>query len=254
MNILALETGGAAVGIAALVCGANSAAPLAARTLAQTRQLSSQIIACIDATLRQAGWTLEDVDAVVVGLGPGSWTGLRIGLTTCKTLAQVRGWALCGVPTFDAMAYGIWHAAQEDDAASTLSLPEHFLILATAPCRADEIYGKIYECHSEYLSIVQSEWIGTAELMAAAAGAEALAREIEAPLVLVGAASPAVEVVLAGQKVPSMTFPMTAEVLAVEIGRHGALLLEDEGAADPLALQPLYLAPSAAERNLVNAG
>ncbi|MDQ3812594.1 MAG: tRNA (adenosine(37)-N6)-threonylcarbamoyltransferase complex dimerization subunit type 1 TsaB [Armatimonadota bacterium] len=260
MNILAVDTSGAQAGIAAVQCEATGRAyPLAVRSLAQTRQLSRQIIASIDETVCAASWTLDEIDAVAVGLGPGSWTGLRIGLTTCKTLAQVRGWKLCGVPTFDAMAYAVWHAAHEwDDSEdkgdqSEVQLLENFLLLATAPCRPGEIYGKIYECHPEYLAIVQSEWIGTPQMMVDAVDAEELAREMDAPLVLVGPASPAIEAALSARGTGSVSFPLSVETLSIEIGRHGAVLLENDETANPLDLQPLYLAPSAAERNLANA-
>lgn len=284
MNILAVDTSGAAIGVAAVHYDESGAIePLAVLGLPEARQLSRHLIAAIDAVLESAGWELDDVDALAVGLGPGSWTGLRIGLTTCKTLAQTRNWQLAGVPTFDAMAQGIARqvgylsgedaasdaAAQDElearesnledstnatEDAEDLQLegfPEQFLLLATAPCRPGEIYGKIYECEAEYLTSVQPEWIGSPQLMSDTLETEALARGVEGPLVLVGPGAAEVSELLEQRQQTHFVVSLAIENLVVEIALAGVMALISGQAADPLQLQPLYLAPSAAERNLI---
>ena len=56
--------------------------------------------------LEHLGLTVRDVDALAVGIGPGSWTGTRVGVTTGKVLAFATGKPISGVPSFDAMVYG----------------------------------------------------------------------------------------------------------------------------------------------------
>lgn len=54
--------------------------------------------------LRDAGLALADLDGLVVGLGPGSYTGLRIGLTAAKTLAYASGKPLVGLDSLEVVA------------------------------------------------------------------------------------------------------------------------------------------------------
>src|SRR5262245_65741737 len=62
-------------------------------------------MAAIDNVLRAARWELANVEAFAVALGPGSFTGLRIGLSTVKGLAFATGRPVIGVPTLDALAW-----------------------------------------------------------------------------------------------------------------------------------------------------
>jgi tRNA threonylcarbamoyl adenosine modification protein YeaZ len=60
----------------------------------------------VDALLRQAGAHVGDVDALAVGIGPGSFTGVRIGLATARGLALALGIPVAGVSTLDVLAAG----------------------------------------------------------------------------------------------------------------------------------------------------
>jgi tRNA threonylcarbamoyl adenosine modification protein YeaZ len=60
----------------------------------------------ISAALTDAGVTMADLDAVVVGLGPGPFTGLRVGVVTAATLADARGLPAVGVCSLDAVGSG----------------------------------------------------------------------------------------------------------------------------------------------------
>ncbi len=64
--------------------------------------------------LHVAGASVEDIGTVVVGLGPGTFTGLRIGVATARALAQACGARLVGVPSLEALA---WALAEGDAAA-----------------------------------------------------------------------------------------------------------------------------------------
>jgi tRNA threonylcarbamoyladenosine biosynthesis protein TsaB len=60
----------------------------------------------VDALLRQGGAHPSDVDALAVGIGPGSFTGVRVGLATARALALALGVPVAGVSTLAALAAG----------------------------------------------------------------------------------------------------------------------------------------------------
>jgi tRNA threonylcarbamoyladenosine biosynthesis protein TsaB len=65
---------------------------------------SEKIFDIIDKTLALAGVELKDLDCIAVSSGPGSFTGLRIGLSAAKGLAMGASLPVCLVPTFEALA------------------------------------------------------------------------------------------------------------------------------------------------------
>ena len=87
--------------------------------------------------LTRAGRAPADVSAVVVGTGPGPFTGLRIGLVTARTFAFARGLSVFGVCSLDAMAHQAW---LEDVAGD----PGQSCVVAT-DARRKEVYWARYE-------------------------------------------------------------------------------------------------------------
>ncbi len=64
------------------------------------------LLPAVDRLLKKAGLAAKDLDAVAVSVGPGSFTGLRVGLATAKGLALGAGALLVGVPTLEVLAEG----------------------------------------------------------------------------------------------------------------------------------------------------
>jgi len=65
-----------------------------------------RVLKDVEALLQEAGLEADDVDGIAVGTGPGSYTGLRMGLVTARTLAISLGVPVAGVSTLDALADG----------------------------------------------------------------------------------------------------------------------------------------------------
>jgi tRNA threonylcarbamoyl adenosine modification protein YeaZ len=92
----------------------------------------ARIIEQIDEALAGAGARFGDVAALVVGTGPGSFTGLRIGLATAKTLAYVRGLPMVGIASTDALrhAAGTAGASRETAVVLPAGARDHYLARA----------------------------------------------------------------------------------------------------------------------------
>src|SRR5688572_20388398 len=72
--------------------------------LDSARRTAQTLVPALDVLLRQVAWKPQDVDLIAVTQGPGSFTGLRIGVTTAKTFAYACGAAIVGVNTLAAIA------------------------------------------------------------------------------------------------------------------------------------------------------
>ena len=65
---------------------------------------SEKLMECVDDCLKSAGLALSSIDGIAISIGPGSFTGLRIGLSVAKGLAFATDKPVVGVPTLEALA------------------------------------------------------------------------------------------------------------------------------------------------------
>lgn len=221
MLILALET---STDLCSLALRENGEL-LAELTIRGRQDLCRLLAPRIEQMLREAGRTPADTSAVAVGLGPGSYTGLRIGVATAKTLAQALEKPIVGVSTLEALAVP---AAFLSDA----------LICPVLPAHGEEVFAAVFRARSGRLNR-QTEDL--------AIGRAALAERLEAmrgQLVLTGqveqAAIPLKRSFLASG--PSLAHPCARWVAELAAARL------EHGRPDQLfAIHPQYLRPSAAE-------
>jgi tRNA threonylcarbamoyl adenosine modification protein YeaZ len=97
--VLALDTS-----IVVAVAVARGQAPLAAATIDDPRAHVEQLTPLIASVCREAGVRAGEIDQIVVGVGPGPFTGLRVGIITARMLAEITGAELHGVCGLDAIA------------------------------------------------------------------------------------------------------------------------------------------------------
>jgi tRNA threonylcarbamoyladenosine biosynthesis protein TsaB len=100
--LLALETATGGAGLAV----ARGERVLAELDLAPERPVSEQILPALDTLLGLAGVSLPQIEAFAISIGPGSFTGLRVGLATLKGLAFGVDAPVAAVPTLAALAAG----------------------------------------------------------------------------------------------------------------------------------------------------
>lgn len=137
LTVLAVDTSTdmlacAVARIGAQADGARGVDVLASGDHLCRRHANEQLVNTALDYLSQAGLAMGDVDAVLVGRGPGSFTGVRIGIATAKGLACGLGSALYGASTLDAVAWGAWSAG------------ERGLVAVVGDAMRGEVYPGVY--------------------------------------------------------------------------------------------------------------
>ncbi|MCX7624696.1 MAG: tRNA (adenosine(37)-N6)-threonylcarbamoyltransferase complex dimerization subunit type 1 TsaB [Candidatus Sumerlaeaceae bacterium] len=127
--ILGLESSGRTGGVALVdEQGVRVTAMVTSRALYSQRLLPS-----VDWALQRVGASPKDLKGIAVSLGPGSFTGLRVGLSTAKGLALAHNLPLVGVPTLEALALR----------AAVAGLPNR--ICTVIGDRFEQLYAALYE-------------------------------------------------------------------------------------------------------------
>lgn len=106
---------------------------LASRDHLCRRQANVELVETIDAVLADAGKSMADVGGFLVGRGPGSFTGVRIGISTAKGLARGANVPLMGGSTLDACAWSAWRSGVRGKLA------------VAADAMRGEVYPALYE-------------------------------------------------------------------------------------------------------------
>ena len=102
MNILAIDTSGPTCGVAILSDGVIRFS----QTVLNKRTHSVNLMPMVDAGFSYTGLTLADMDRLACVVGPGSFTGVRLGVSTVKGLAHGIGKPCVAVNALEAMALG----------------------------------------------------------------------------------------------------------------------------------------------------
>jgi tRNA threonylcarbamoyl adenosine modification protein YeaZ len=103
MKILGIKTSGKILSVA--VCEDDSV--LSEITFEANRSHSVDLLPTVKTALEKAALSLSELDGIAVDVGPGSYTGLRIGIATAKGLAFPENIPVCGVSSLEAAAVGI---------------------------------------------------------------------------------------------------------------------------------------------------
>lgn len=124
---------------------------------------AERILPMVERLLGAAGLSLGQLDALAVDRGPGSFTGVRIGISVTQGLAFAADLPVHPVSSLAALAQGAWHAA---GATRVLSLID---------ARMDEIYWGSYVLQDQVMTLSDAEQVSPAELVLPASGVPWLA-------------------------------------------------------------------------------
>ncbi|OMF22347.1 tRNA (adenosine(37)-N6)-threonylcarbamoyltransferase complex dimerization subunit type 1 TsaB [Paenibacillus sp. FSL H8-0548] len=145
VTILALDTATAAMA-AAIVSGEDVRAEI--QTWAE-RNHSVHVVSHIKEMLIKSGLAEESIDAIAVGNGPGSYTGMRIAVSVAKTLAWVWNKPLVAVSSLEAIAYGAWHHALEEQAEGAKAAAGEHWVLPIMDARRGQVYSAGFSMSAE---------------------------------------------------------------------------------------------------------
>lgn len=107
MHVLALDTATPAVTAGVVELTADGCIQRSVRVAHDARKHAELLMPGIVAACDEAGIALGDLAAVVTGVGPGPFTGLRVGMVTAAALGDALGIAVHGVCSLDAIAHGL---------------------------------------------------------------------------------------------------------------------------------------------------
>ena len=146
-RILLLESTTAKLSVA-LAC---DGVVVASRVCEEARLQASLTAPLVKEVLDSQGLTVADCDAVCVGKGPGSYTGLRVGVSTAKGLAFGAGLPLIAVGSLDVLVAGaICHSERSEES----------LIIPMIDARRMEVYTAVFSPDGEQLTPVEAKIIG----------------------------------------------------------------------------------------------
>jgi tRNA threonylcarbamoyladenosine biosynthesis protein TsaB len=130
--VLGLETGAPVAGLALFADGR-----IAAERSQPTTSHGAALPVAVAQLLEEAQVALAGLGAIAVGIGPGSFTGLRVGLCYAKGIALATGCALVGVASLDSLALGALEAAGPAASPGRLLVP-------IVDARKGEVYAALY--------------------------------------------------------------------------------------------------------------
>ncbi|MFA7467395.1 MAG: tRNA (adenosine(37)-N6)-threonylcarbamoyltransferase complex dimerization subunit type 1 TsaB [Desulfotomaculaceae bacterium] len=202
---------------------------LAERMINNKRTHSVNLLPMVRDVLADAGIDKNQLDGIAVCTGPGSFTGLRIGMSTAKSLAQVLNLPIAGIPTLESLAYPLSGQAG--------------LICPVLNARKNELYSALYR--SSGIKLVPL-------LPAFAAGVKELASILEnydEHIIFLGDGLGEYRTELAELLGDQARFAPDCAVFprGAAVAELGLRLIKSGAGSDPLALLPHYIRESEAE-------
>jgi tRNA threonylcarbamoyladenosine biosynthesis protein TsaB len=186
---------------------------------------SERLLAAVDRLLADCGLAPADLEGLAVSVGPGSFTGLRVGLATVKGLAMALDLPIAPVPTLDALAARLPFA----DAP----------VCPILDARKNEVYLSLYRWRGGRMCR-EREYLALPPELAVA--------ELTAPVILLGDGIEACRPWFGGQGDGIRVAPVAQRLpAAATVAALGHAMLAAGGGVGAETLVPLYLRPSEAE-------
>jgi tRNA threonylcarbamoyladenosine biosynthesis protein TsaB len=147
------------------ILGIDTATPYLALGIVENQEVLSELrfnagqthaqilLPNIDRVLKEASLKLEELDGIAISIGPGSFTGLRIGLATAKGLCFALSKPLISVPTLDGLVY-------------SQKSPSYALV-PILDAKKNEVYSAVYHSRDGRIMRVSDYWVTSIEKLVA---------------------------------------------------------------------------------------
>ena len=135
----------------------NSAGVITVKESTESKSHASMLTLLIDAVLKENGIKVRDLEAVAVSKGPGSYTGLRIGVSVAKGIAFAASLPLIGIATTLSMFWGISGKWKERPGNE-----DNTLFCPMIDARRMEVYYAIYDATGSIIKDISAEIINEA--------------------------------------------------------------------------------------------
>jgi len=224
MRILAVDTASKSCSVAVTEKGS-----LAAELTAVTAQTHSKhLLKMIRSVIKTAGISISEVDGFAVTIGPGSFTGLRIGISSVKGLAVALDKPVVGVSSLDALAQQ--------------AAPSSYLVCPLLDARKDEVYFCTYRINHDIFIKEKEEMVMPPD--------EAI-KDIDQPCSFVGSGAQLYrEVIQAGLGNMAYFAPQNQNIIRASTVAYLSLEKFESGETDEVGgLTPHYIRKSDAELN-----
>jgi len=188
---------------------------------------SERIMGEIDHILMRSGLTIREIDVICISIGPGSFTGLRVGLSAAKGLVYAANCKLVAVPTLEAFAWNIPFSMHQ--------------VCPLLDARKKEVYAAIFKwTDSGFIRVVQEQAVRIDDLLS----------QITSPTIFIGEGAVMCRDMIE-KKLDNLaiftapqcmvTSPSAVAFLGIQKAKRGEF-------ADPINLVPMYLRKSEAEK------
>lgn len=139
MKLLVLDSSGLVASVALL----EDNRLIAEYTTGNKLTHSQTLLPMLDEVIQRTSFEMEEIDAIAVAMGPGSFTGLRIGAATAKGLGLALQKPIIGVPTVDGLAYQLFGVSS--------------LICPMMDARRKQVYTGFYRFHRSQMEVVKEQ-------------------------------------------------------------------------------------------------
>ncbi len=187
---------------------------------------SERLMSTVDRVMKDTGIAISDMSGFAVAIGPGSFTGLRIGLATVKGLALATNKPVAAVPTLQALAWNLPYAA--------------YPVCPVLDARKNEVYAGLYRFEGNSLLQVMSE---------TTIPIKKLSERISGKTVFTGEASHIYRAEIEKQFGEIALFAPLSAVLpsASTVAEIGLAMIKSGKHSDPDSISPLYIRRPEAE-------